>query len=134
MDDFKHKGIFIIRYGISIALILLLIMIWILMNGIRIGQSTEVDLIQQQPFSYIALIRSGKDYSLNIGDTIQIRINDTLLKFRNLGTNERSGYIEVSPLEPLPSLLADKPFLEGTITGKEASLWRIIFTWRIGKI
>lgn len=131
MDDFKHKGIFIIRYGITITLILLLIMIWFMMDGIRIRQFTDVNLIQKQPLSYIAIFRSDSAPALHTGDTIQIHLEDASLKFQITGTKEQSGYLEIGLLDPLPSFLADKHFIEGKIIGEEVSLWRLIFTWKI---
>ncbi len=130
MEEIKQKGLFVIRYGISFALLLLLVMVMFIMDGVRIRQKTEVSLIRTDSV-YVAVVRSDNPLQVAPTDTVKIEVEGAQFLFRLTGENRESGYLKLQAIDSLPPQIDQALLFDGKIVGPETRLRDFIFVWKI---
>ncbi len=124
MRNTDPKRNFLMRYGISITLFFIIIMIIVISKIISIDQEINIDIAKINMTSYIGIIQLPIDRKQVIyQDSIVLGIENELIEFKIDSVSEHSNilYLSKKSQDKLPDVFSAK-FKDGN-----KMLWDIIF-------
>jgi hypothetical protein len=121
----RNKRIFFIRHGISISLLLLIVVIFIILNMIKINQYTEIEIVKVGYNSYLGILQSY-GHELKLHETILFEIDDESIYFTIDSINTSSNILHLTHIDGRVSNLP--LFFNAKLDKGADKLWNILFT------
>ncbi len=125
MKELEHKGIFWIRYGISIALCILLVLLWYLLHGISVNRSIPIVVVQKSECDYVGIVSSNNRIDISPCDTIHVERDGVVLDFVIVSRKDDSGAMLMRRVN---ENVVNEEYFAGRILFPDTNLWNTVFT------